>query len=600
MNAYHCGWLTHASKILVLLFASVLWGCGNAGEAAGSGGGGGGGSGGQGPSGSCEWSVPQEAPAQGDYRAMSMEYTSGIGALAISRNGYRSVSGSEDGLIRLGSWDQEELFTYDANADVSSSIQVNAVAMGESGRSFVAGSTGGRIYYFECDNPVPLLSYSVLPDTGSDPDVSGVAIDKDGLRFVAVAREAVYFFRRDTAQRSVTLINRIPLPTDQAYAVSLNDDGTLAAVGTRPENDDRSRVFLVNEEGILWEHTVAGLNGPGDLPLPVSLSGDGGSLAVGGRDGVVKFFDTDSSTPVWTYLVPGNNSPVVAAVALSADGTRLAATGDSRLFYFDDTTQSTPTFEYDGTYDPRSNFGDPFVYPDQNPDATNDFIGNYLGALSMTRDGEYFAVGSFSDGAVFHFHRSEQLPIRVYNLSSTAGPTNQISLSPFGAWIQFSGSFSSGELKRFEVAPVEILAPSNPIGFQISAQDANPISGDVRVEYTIFKPGRAATLHQHWRLYGGPAGLGASLVLADTYCSGNVDWNGSEDSDFRKALPDGSQILSGSHDLSLPSCFASDIITAGINVFFVRSSLEPENPDTAEMPHFSDATELVVEFSFSL
>lgn len=79
-----------------------------------------------------------------------------------------------------------------------------------------------------------------------------------------------------------------------------------------------------------------------------------------------------------------------------------------------------------------------------------------------------------------------------------------------------------------------------------------------------------------------------------------MDWNGSEDSDFRKALPDGSQILSGTHDLSLPSCLASDIITADISVFFVRSSLEPENPDTAEMPHFSDATELVVEFSVSL
>ena len=595
MNTHRYDWLTYASRILGLFFASMLGGCGNGGDTIPPGGGGG--SGGANPSDACEWSIPQEAPAQGDYRAMSMEYTSGIGALAISRSGYRSVSGSEDGLIRLGSWDREELFTYDANADVSSFVQVNAVAMGESGRSFVAGSTGGRIYYFECDDPVPLLSYSILPDTQTDPDVSGVAISRDGSRFVAVAREALYFFRRNTAQRSVNLIRRITLPTDQAYTVSLNDDGTLVAVGTRPEDDDRSRVFLVNEEEILWEHTVAGLNGPGDLPLPVSISGDGRSLAVGGRDGVVKFFGTDSSTPVWTYLVPGDNSPVVAAIALAADGKRLVATGDSRLFYFDDTTQSTPSFEYDGTYDPRSNFGDPLVYPDQNPDATNDFIGNYPGALSMTRDGEYFAVGSFSNGAVFHFHRSEQLPLRVYNLSSPAGPTNQVSLSPFGAWIQFSGSFSSGELKRFEVAPVEILAPSNPIGFQIGADDVNPISGDVRVAYTIFKPGREATLHQHWRLYGGPGLLGASLVLADTFCSGNVDWNGSEDPDFRKALPEGSQVLSGTHDLNLPNCLASDIISESISVFFVRSSLEPENPSTAEMPHFSDATELVVEFS---
>ena len=528
---------------------------------------------------------------------MTMEYASGVGALAISKDGYRSASGSEDGRIRLGSWDQDALFTYDADADDSSPVQVNAVAMAESGRSFVAGSSGGRVYYFECDDPAPLLSYSIVSEIAGDPAIPNVAISRDGLRFVAVARDAVYFFRRDTSQRSVSLLSRISLPTDQADTVSLNDDGTLAAVGTRPEDDDDSRVFLITDEAILWEHTVAGLNGPGDLPLPVSLSGDGSALALGGRDGEIKLFDTEFSTPVWTYLIPGENSPVVAAVALSADGRRLAATGDSRLFYFDDTTRSTPTFEYDGTYDPRSNFGDPRIYPDQDPDATNDFIGNYLGALSMTRDGEYFAVGSFSNGAVFHFHRSERLPLRVYNLSATAGPTNQVSLSPFGAWIQFSGSFSSGEVKRFEVAPVENLAPSNPIAWEIDLGQVNPLSGDASMEYRIFKPGRATTLHQHWRLYGGPAGLGASVVPADTWCSGRTDWNGSEDPDFRRTLPDGSAVVSGTHRLSLPNCIASDILSAGIDVFFVRSSLEPENPDTADVPHLSDATEIAVELS---
>jgi WD40 repeat protein len=82
----------------------------------------------------------------------------------------------------------------------------------------------------------------------------------------------------------------------------------------------------------LWEtgtgHLQATLQGHAGLVYAVAVSADGGLLASGGADGMVRLWEAASGHPVVTLQA---HTGVVWGVALSPDGRMLASGGDDGL-----------------------------------------------------------------------------------------------------------------------------------------------------------------------------------------------------------------------------------------------------------------------------
>ncbi len=165
------------------------------------------------------------------------------------------------------------------------------------------------------------------------------------------------------------------------------------------------------------------------------------------------------------------------------------------------------------------------------------------------------------------FHRDSGEPLRVY-LSGDQGEADRHgAISPDGSWVAMAGNTS---VARFEVAPVEKISCNQPIEAGI------PIIGQwldlpmVKVDYAIYKTGRASNLEQTWDLYAMPFGVLLGNVLT---CSGDFSFN------FPLLAPEGNDVLWGTREIDLPSCYVDK--TIGIGGYDLVSILKNASGDVS-------------------
>lgn len=508
----------------------------------------------------CSWSIPSEGPAQGDYAYSSYLTQRSIGDVAISNRGWRTVAGGQDGNIYVfGRGETNPRLIFEAGD------QVNAVAIARDGRAFAAAASG-KIYLFECDATLPTWVYDTSQDiTSGTPVVDGVSMSADGRYVAAASRSHTYLFRRD---RATPILKALLSNKDSLSSIALSADGLHIVAGTRPE-EDSSRVFLLDRVSVKWAVAISDLGwGPNDMPTPVAISADGSVVAAGGRDNQIHRFST-SSSPDWVYKI-ADESPVFS-VALSDDGTKLLATGDFKLFFFDGV--QTPTFVYAGSYGGPGMATDPIIYPGSGGELGEYGVGNYIYASAISSDGNFFVAGDWVYGHAFTFHKSFNVPYRMYDFQDDYDATAAVSISPDGSWIVMGSSFY-GEVARFELAPFERIIAANHLTYSIKDENASGlaelIGGDkFKIDYFIAKPGRAAHLKENWDLWTSSGG--AIFPPVKYLCSGDNSWT------YDHNMSDGFQEESGRREIDPPQCLSSQI--SSVDFFLLKSNLKDEPSD---------------------
>jgi WD40 repeat protein len=381
----------------------------------------------------CNWTAP--SVERGGSAILSYKSDVSVDAVAISDYGYRAVAGGQDYYIYYFTRSKEEpLFTYETGD------QVNTVAISDEGRTFVAGSYDGKIYLFDCDNSTPAWIYDTASDDPISPTVEGVDISSDGKWIAAISKSHAYLF--DRGNSTPFFIKDLTNSTWRLATVAVSDDGYHVAAGS--VNDGESaKMFYMNTQGRLkgfsWEYTITDLGFAGGVSTPIAISADGSYLAAGGPDNSIRFWQTSSKEPIWTYRIA--NESFVYSVALTPDGEKLASTGDFRLFYFDDTASGIPTMTSDGTYNDTENASRSGYWG----------IGNYLDAVDISEDGSTITAGDYVYGHLFTFQDGSNETIEMYDLSNTVDSVGAVGISPDGSWV-IAGSTFDGEILRLRLS----------------------------------------------------------------------------------------------------------------------------------------------------
>jgi len=523
----------------------------------------------------CQWTIPAESSAQGDYRAYGFSTPSEVDAVAIANRGWRAVAGCTDYKVYYFQRGQDApLFSFLTGG------QVNTVDIAENGCAFVAGSFDGKIYYFECDNAQPVWTYNAYGDiTSGSTKIVAVDISRHGRWIAAITPTHVYLFRRDRSQ-PVLKVNLSSIMGDRSLAtLDLAEDSTEMVVGTRSGTSCGAYAVYLGKNGVKWSYYIddqcaCGVN---FHELPVSISADGNVIAAGGCDQRVRLWDAASSTPRWTKLMPHTDYPV-SAVRLNDAGTNLAVSHYGYLYFIQELSTS-PALEtgnnwtWEGVY---SHNNQPSVYPGFDDDLSSlDGWGVYTnsdsGAIDMSYDGSYLFVAPQYYSGCYTFYRDYNDPLRAYHVAS-GDSVYSVDVSPDGSWVIFGGGYS---IRRIEVAPVEVISCEIPLTYNVTGAVGEEIvellgGNKFEIDYQIIKPGRGSVLEQNWEMWVAPAGGGAVIPpdAAEFLCTGTSKWN------FQRIMGDGNQVLSGSEEITPPTCVADFLTT--IDFFYLDDKLRDQ------------------------
>jgi WD40 repeat protein len=225
-----------------------------------------------------------------------------VGAVALTADGRRALSGSRDGTVRL--WDIEkgqELFTLTGHTD-----SVMAVAITDEGHRGVSGSWDGTVRVWDLDAETELFRLS-----GHEGPVLDVALSPEGRVAVsgswdrtakswdvAVGQEVAEFRGHD----------------GQVSAVAITRDGDRILTGSR---DKTVRLWDVKSG-----RELRTFEGHRYYVEAVALTADGHTALSASWDRTVKIWDVESGRE--THTLTGHEDQVWA-VAASATGTRVVS-----------------------------------------------------------------------------------------------------------------------------------------------------------------------------------------------------------------------------------------------------------------------------------
>ena len=138
-----------------------------------------------------------------------------------------------------------------------------------------------------------------------------------------------------------------------------------------------------------------------------------------------------------------------------------------------------------------------------------------------------------------------------------------VAISPDGSWIIMFGD-TSYQILRVELAPVEKIWVDNALAITSENYD----SFDWKINYVIMKPGRAAKVEQNWDIWAMLMGIPTPPSILKNYCSGDMQYTYNHD------LVDGNVIISGSRDITAPSC--TNLFGASFELFYFESNLKSQ------------------------
>jgi WD40 repeat protein len=238
----------------------------------------------------------------------------GFGTLATVPDGAVAVALSPDGsrlLLGTGTGELSVLngVTFAVERRITVAGAVTALAVDPSGRLAAVGTENGSL------DIVDLATGAIVTRVAGLRAVGGLAWSPDGHELAADDEQRRRALVIDTATGQAAAAFRVPGPP---WQVAWSGDGTLLAIGLL----GGSVAIADPRAGVVRRRLPVSRD-----PFPPSVAFTHGHvLAIGGRDGSVRFWDAASGVPL-SGPIPAITG-VVQQLSVSRDGTLLAAAGD--------------------------------------------------------------------------------------------------------------------------------------------------------------------------------------------------------------------------------------------------------------------------------
>ncbi|CDF38372.1 WD40-repeat containing protein [Chondrus crispus] len=231
-------------------------------------------------------------------------HESQVRSVAMSDDGKRAVSGSEDGSVRV--WDVDTGLQI-GDALTAHTEAVSSVGMSGDGKRAVSGSEDESVRVWDVDTGLQIGDAL----TGHTDGVESVGMSGDGKRAVSGSwDESVRVWDVDTG---LQIGDALTGHTGVVSHVAMSGDGKRAVSGSR----DRSvRVWDV-DTGLQIGDALTGQTGP---VTSVGMSGDGKRAVSGSLDKSVRVWDVDTGLQIGDALT--GHTGLVTSVGMSGDGKR--------------------------------------------------------------------------------------------------------------------------------------------------------------------------------------------------------------------------------------------------------------------------------------
>jgi len=348
---------------------------------------------------------------------------------------------------------------------------IGGVALSDDGK-YLAVQSWGYAYLFETSNPEPLWIYDADNTISIGGDVKGgIDISADGSKIFAVIGDQAFLFNKDSnipiweyaaagENVSGSALN-VSISADGKYASAAMAGGGDCIPGVTGYCEGRDVLILwdTQSQEPLWKHQTVGSF------HDVSLSSDGNFLATatGCPDRRAYIFSKDSSEPLVRSEMLTRDCPVHKA-QISADGSLAAfgaESGDGAVFLFSKDSADylwkfptpqggsaralaiTPDGDYIGAATLCGGHAYIFSKDSAEPISSWQVMGAGLGALDISSDGSYIAVGG-SDNKVRIFEKGLERPTAEIALNEYVG---ELDISANG---QYIAAGTSGSVYFFE------------------------------------------------------------------------------------------------------------------------------------------------------
>jgi WD40 repeat protein len=292
---------------------------------------------------------PSLTPPGGPLLRTLEGHAGGINAVALTPDGKRAVSASNDSTLKL--WDLER--GRELRALEGHSGAVRAVALTSDGKRALSGSDDRTLRLWDLETGRERRTLA-----GHARGVNAVGLTPDGQRAVSASTDrTLKLWDLGSGQELRTLeghsgwVRAVALTPDGNRAVSASEDRTLklwdlesgrelrtfeghadgvAAVALTP---DGQRALSASNDGTLklWDlesgRELRTLEGHADWVTAVAVTPDGRRAVSTSDDRTLKLWDLESGRELWTLE---DHAHGVAAVALTPDGRRAVSASEDR------------------------------------------------------------------------------------------------------------------------------------------------------------------------------------------------------------------------------------------------------------------------------
>ena len=245
-------------------------------------------------------------------------HTDSVLSVAVSPDGGRIVSGSDDSTVRI--WDAQ------TGEPIGQPLQghtdrVLSVAVSPDGGRIVSGSADRTVRIWDAQTGEPIGQ----PLQGHTDRVLSVAVSPDGGRIVSGSADSTV--RIWDAQTGEPIGQPLQGHTDSVLSVAVSPDGGRIVSGSA----DRTVRIWDAQTG---EPIGQPLQGHTDRVWSVAVSPDGGRIVSGSADSTVRIWDAQTGEPIGQPLQGHTSS--VWSVAVSPDGGRIVSgSADSTVRIWD-------------------------------------------------------------------------------------------------------------------------------------------------------------------------------------------------------------------------------------------------------------------------